>query len=273
MTIEFATWDSIHDWAQQEGFLAHFGKTSKFSLFSRPRITLKEGRVIDGHHVPGLEALKTMTINPQASVYAWIETDGSVKLRPLEWGDMAVHEGLTSPPTSFAQPFCWVLPIQNETGMRFESLVQYYTRLGFVNGPGIRTGIAALKEHFPGACHDMAKQIDAEAARRTISARAFPLSSQLEPIPQSPASVITDFQSYHLRPSKPSRRLPKHSHRRRTSCESKCVPSIAELLLQKRSVTGSKKTPPRLKRTRERLKKERHVQRRKRRRVRNSTRR
>ncbi|KAL1652824.1 hypothetical protein SLS61_004444 [Didymella pomorum] len=201
MTIEFATWDSIHDWAQQEGFLAHFGKTSKFSLFSRPRITLKEGRVIDGHHIPGLEALKTMTINPQASVYAWIETDGSVKLRPLEWGDMAVHEGLTSPPTSFAQPFCWVLPIQNETGMRFESLVQYYTRLGFVNGPGIRTGIAALKEHFPGACHDMAKQIDAEAARRTISARAFPLSSQPEPIPQSPASLpSTSLKAFKATP-------------------------------------------------------------------------
>ncbi|KZM25878.1 uncharacterized protein EKO05_0009150 [Ascochyta rabiei] len=212
MAVDIETLDSIRTWAQA-GFPDSFAKLDGLTssdMTVRLRLT---GRVMNSIRVTKEELLITIPVGSLAGpylarVYAWTERNGSVSLGHAAGGYMEVHRDTTNPPVHFHTPYCLVGPVEDETGAaRFEALIRYCVSIKRVKGTGIRSKTSAFKEHFPGACCEVAEQVTREAREKRIADRCvrleLPHKTHLTTA-QSPASTPTPTPTAATAPTAPT---------------------------------------------------------------------
>lgn len=103
---------------------------------------------------------------------------------------MKVHTDPSEPQVTFDRPFRWVQPAADETGAaRFEALVRYYLCIKDVEASGIRSGVAAFKEHFQGACCDVAEHLTFKARKKGHPSLIVRLSKS--------TVIMFDYDSIH----------------------------------------------------------------------------
>lgn len=174
------TLHSIRAWAQ-ETFPNSFAKVDRYHRANRALPFVRTNLNADNRDLKPqtIKAVQvgSLTDPDGEDVWAWIEADGFVKLGHRVRRHMILHRDTTSPKVNFDKPFCWVRPSEDETGAaRFEALVRYYVCINDANTPGLRSKVATFKEHFEGACRDVAEQITRRRHKKSAARRSLVVS-------------------------------------------------------------------------------------------------
>lgn len=164
---------TIREWASR-AFPDNFArfdtyiKTASFT-FSRVHIQLRSR--LSTYKVDVLQVGSTHADNEP--VFAWKGTEGISVGHKNGEGNIQPHEDFTNPFIDFTAPFCWLSPTENEVGIaRFETLVQYLNLSRIRQNSVLRRNIDSFKEHFTGACRDIAEHLASRASQPSVRTHA-----------------------------------------------------------------------------------------------------
>ncbi|KAF9694398.1 hypothetical protein EKO04_007479 [Ascochyta lentis] len=131
-------------------------------------------------------------------VLAWLEGHQIAVgyISQLGWKIHAVnYDDILDASIHFNAPFSWVLAAADETAvLRFESLIRHsFLARGFKNAIKGKGNLSKFRDHFPGACRDVAQKATAISAEwEKITAPLEPGSiAHIEQIPESGDMILS----------------------------------------------------------------------------------
>ena len=188
-TREWASTAFPDDFARFDTYI----KTASLT-FSCVRVELDGG--LSAYKVDFVEVGSTHADNEL--IFSWKGTKGVDVGHKNGEGNVQPHQDLTNPLIKFTAPFCWLKPTENEVGIaRFEMLVRYLTLSRVTQKSVLRHNIDSFKEHFPGACRDIAEHAASRSTQTPVRTRAETPSQARVPtlIYQTPTRMPSQTQT------------------------------------------------------------------------------
>jgi hypothetical protein len=154
------TLQSIREWASAS-FEDEFAKFDDYIKTYSFTIAQFQIQLTDGLSTDKFYGVQVGSADGGSSqIYAWKDNEAFNVGKEFEKGKVQRHEDFNNPQIEFAEPFRWLNPTENEASLaRFEALIRYLILSRTKLSSALTNKIAFFKEHFPGACRDIAEHV------------------------------------------------------------------------------------------------------------------